>query len=105
MVETQNQIEYFGEQKKIRTPLSPLHSKLGCLLFLTGSLNSRTTSQWRVEAKKGQKEIVEQSVSTNFFYFCEKFFHQFVHIIELTQQREKNRFSLKFGLSANCAVI
>ena len=105
MVETQNQIEYFGEPKKNPNPSPPLHSKLGCLLFLTGSFNSRKESQWRVEATKRQKIIVGQSVSTNFFYFCEKLFHQFVHIIELTQQREKNRFSLKFGLSANWAVI
>ena len=94
MVETQNQIEYFGEQKKPNpSPSSPF--KVGMLVV---------SSQWRVEATKRQKEIVGQSVSTNFFYFHEKLFHQFVHIIELTQQREKNRFSLKFGLSANWAV-
>ena len=100
-----HQIEYLGEQKTLPCPPPPLHSKLGCWLFLAGSFNSRKKSQWRVEATKRQKEIVGQSVSTNFFYFYEKFFHQFVHIIELTQQREKNRFSLKFGLSANWMVI
>ena len=71
-------------------------------MFLTGSFNSRTTSHGGVEATKRQKEIVGKSVSTNVFYFCEKFFHQFAHIIELMQQREKYRFSLTFGLSADC---
>ena len=37
------------ENKTIHTPppTVPLHSKLGCWLFSTGSLNSRTTFTWR----------------------------------------------------------
>ena len=71
-------------------------------MFLTGSFNSRTITDGEVEATKRQKEIVGKSVSTNFFYLCEKLIHQFAHIIELMQQREKSRFRLKFGPSANC---
>ena len=92
-----HQIEHFGEQKTLPSPPPPLHSKLGCLLFLTGSFNSRTITDGEVEATKRQKEILGKSVSTNFFYLCEKFFHQLAHIIELMQQRENNRFRLKFG--------
>ena len=66
-----------SENKTIHTPLHPLHSKLGCLVFPTDSSNSDTTlhgggrggkalfSPLKVTAKF-QKGPLKQSVSTNF---------------------------------------
>ena len=66
-----------SENKTIHTHPSPLHSKLGCLLFSTSSLNSSTTLPVEGMGKeklhfsllklaKGQKGPLGKSVSTNF---------------------------------------
>ena len=45
-----------SENKTIRIPPPPLNSKLGCLLFSTGSLNSGTTLHGMMDGLGGGRE-------------------------------------------------
>ena len=52
IVETLCSKRVTSENKRIHTPLPPLHSKLGCLLFSIGSSNSGTTLHGGDEGRK-----------------------------------------------------
>ena len=62
-----------SENKAIHTHPSLLHSKLGCLLFSTSSLNSDTTL---LELAKCQKGPLGKSVSINFVTNVAKIIHE-----------------------------
>ena len=67
----QNCCRMISENKRIHTPLPPLHSKLACSLFSTGSRNSGTTLHG--EDGGGQALVgktFRQSVSANFVVDC-----------------------------------
>ena len=72
-----------SENKRINTPPTPLHSKMGCLLFSIGSSNRGTTLHGGVGGRKalfsafevgktseGRFSALERTVSTNFVADC-----------------------------------